>query len=217
LARDYDPWGNLLTGGAAASYAFTGREWDPEIALYYYRARYLDPTLGRFAAQDPAGMLDGSNRYRYVKANPINMVDPTGHVSGGRAKCLLTLVLIGAGAGAAGGAAGGCAAGGAAGALASGGLLTIPACGSGAAQGAVTGGVGGAIAGTLIAILVCPPDDECPKEDRESRRKRCYDAYYRDTAWCGETFTDDYQYERCMQRAWANLIRCLNGLPPKFN
>ena len=40
LARQYDPWGNLLTGGSTSGYAFTGREWDAEAALYYYRARY---------------------------------------------------------------------------------------------------------------------------------------------------------------------------------
>jgi RHS repeat-associated protein len=34
-------------------YTFTGREFDPETGLYYYRARYYDPSLGRFLQEDP--------------------------------------------------------------------------------------------------------------------------------------------------------------------
>jgi RHS repeat-associated protein len=34
-------------------YTFTGREYDPETGLYYYRARYYDPGLGRFLQEDP--------------------------------------------------------------------------------------------------------------------------------------------------------------------
>ncbi len=33
LTRQYDAWGNLETGAGEPGYAFTGREWDPEIAL----------------------------------------------------------------------------------------------------------------------------------------------------------------------------------------
>jgi YD repeat-containing protein len=44
----YDAWGNIQQGGEVGSYAFTGREWDPETGLYYYRARYYDPKIGRF-------------------------------------------------------------------------------------------------------------------------------------------------------------------------
>jgi RHS repeat-associated protein len=34
-------------------YGFTGREWDSETGLYYYRARYYDPRIGRFISKDP--------------------------------------------------------------------------------------------------------------------------------------------------------------------
>ncbi len=40
-------------------FAFTGREWDPETNLYYYRARYYDPKIGRFLSEDPEGFIDG--------------------------------------------------------------------------------------------------------------------------------------------------------------
>ena len=33
LTRDYDPWGNLVTGAAPGGYAFTSREWGPETGL----------------------------------------------------------------------------------------------------------------------------------------------------------------------------------------
>jgi RHS repeat-associated protein len=56
LSREYDPWGNLLQGIAVPGFAFTGREWDPETGLYYYRARYYDPKVGRFVSEDPLGV-----------------------------------------------------------------------------------------------------------------------------------------------------------------
>ena len=73
----YDAWGNLESG-ARDGYAFTGREWDPETGLYYYRARYFDPQAGHFISQDPAGLADGPNLYLYVQGNPTSYADPTG-------------------------------------------------------------------------------------------------------------------------------------------
>jgi RHS repeat-associated protein len=53
LRRQYDPWGNLQQGADVSGYAFTGREWDAETGLYYYRARYYSAKLGRFLSEDP--------------------------------------------------------------------------------------------------------------------------------------------------------------------
>jgi RHS repeat-associated protein len=80
LTREYDPWGNPLQGNISAGYAFTGRDWDLETGLYYYRARYYVPTLGRFASEDPAGRGAGSNLVAYVGNDPIRFADPFGKV-----------------------------------------------------------------------------------------------------------------------------------------
>ena len=77
---DYDSFGRLLsqTGTALAPYAFQGRELDQESGLYYYRARYYDPQVGRFLSEDPIGFAGGINFYQFVGNNPINWLDPLG-------------------------------------------------------------------------------------------------------------------------------------------
>lgn len=77
---NYDVFGKILleTGSINNSYRFTGREWDVESGLYYYRARYYDAMLGRFITKDPAGIEEGPKLYPYVGNNPITNVDPTG-------------------------------------------------------------------------------------------------------------------------------------------
>ena len=54
----YDSYGNMLNQTNTAfdtRYLFTGREFDGETELYYYRARYYNSELGRFISQDPIG------------------------------------------------------------------------------------------------------------------------------------------------------------------
>jgi RHS repeat-associated protein len=63
-------------------FLFTGRAYEPESGLYYYRARYYDPHLGRFLSPDPLRFIDGPNVYSYVLNNPTNLVDPLGLRSG---------------------------------------------------------------------------------------------------------------------------------------
>jgi RHS repeat-associated protein len=61
------------------SYQFTGREWDKETGLHYYRARYYDPVDGRFISIDPIGFAGGDvNLLGYTGGNPLNRIDPTG-------------------------------------------------------------------------------------------------------------------------------------------
>ena len=57
----------------------TGREYCPELGLYYYRARWYDPAVGRFISQDPIGFQAGDpNLYRYVGNAPGDGVDRLG-------------------------------------------------------------------------------------------------------------------------------------------
>src|SRR5260221_420219 len=49
--------------------------------LFYYRARYYDPAIGRFISEDPMGFDAGDvNFYAYAANNPINHNDPSGHI-----------------------------------------------------------------------------------------------------------------------------------------
>jgi len=61
------------------SYTFTGREFDSETGLYFYRARHYDPATGRFLQEDPISFAGGDvNFYAYVKNHPIVSTDPSG-------------------------------------------------------------------------------------------------------------------------------------------
>ncbi|MBK7420068.1 MAG: hypothetical protein IPJ44_12845 [Nitrospira sp.] len=88
----YDSYGNILEspGTLEQPYTFTGREFDAESGLSYYRARYYDPASGRFLQQDPgsAGInsarlprhpLDLVSQYAYAADNPIQLIDSFGN------------------------------------------------------------------------------------------------------------------------------------------
>lgn len=89
-AREVDPAGAplrsfMFTGeqyeGKARKQGFTGPFANP--GFYYLRARFYDPTIGRFVTADPlpGSALDPQalSRYTYVRSNPTNFTDPTGH------------------------------------------------------------------------------------------------------------------------------------------
>jgi RHS repeat-associated protein len=86
LDADGEPVGELryrafgatrfATGEPGTDYRYTGQREMSGIGLYYYRARWFDPALGRFVQADTAGAGD---RYAYVRNNPIRYSDPTGH------------------------------------------------------------------------------------------------------------------------------------------
>ncbi|WP_207173288.1 putative Ig domain-containing protein [Halochromatium glycolicum] len=90
----YDAWGNLILNEGDFSFAdvepinrltFTGREYDAESGLYYFRARSYDPQLGRFLQKDPQqGSLNvpqSQHPYSYVRNNPVNLTDPMGEAA----------------------------------------------------------------------------------------------------------------------------------------
>jgi len=75
----YDPFGNTTVSGSSSNqFQYTGRENDAN-GLYYYRARYYNPALGRFISEDPSAFGGGNaNFYAYVGNDPTNSVDPSG-------------------------------------------------------------------------------------------------------------------------------------------
>ena len=85
----YDVFGAIRsqTGSSCNYWLFTGEQRDSDSSFYYLRARYYDPAIGRFLAQDPLPVLvcspDTTNRYTYVLNNPVNFVDRTGLASEG--------------------------------------------------------------------------------------------------------------------------------------
>lgn len=81
---DYDAFGNLTgrTGTTINSYLFTGQQQDANTGFYYLRARYYNPTVGRFITTDPSAgtIFDPPSLHQYTYANndPVNKSDPTG-------------------------------------------------------------------------------------------------------------------------------------------
>ena len=76
----YDSFGNATnsSGNIANPFRYTGRDFDSETALYYYRARFYDPITGRFLSEDPASFRSDANFYRYVSNSPVDLDDPFG-------------------------------------------------------------------------------------------------------------------------------------------
>jgi RHS repeat-associated protein len=81
---DYDAWGNVVntTGTTPNLYLYRGEQYDPDLGLYYLRARYVNPLTGRFLTRDPAQgtvqIPQTLHKYLYVAANPVRFIDPTG-------------------------------------------------------------------------------------------------------------------------------------------
>jgi RHS repeat-associated protein len=84
--------GTTTAGTSPHPFGYTGRRWDPDLGLYYYRARWYDPQLGTFIETDPIGSLDYINLYAYVGLEPGNGVDPSGMEcivsSNGNTRCI---------------------------------------------------------------------------------------------------------------------------------
>ncbi|MCP4348900.1 MAG: RHS repeat-associated core domain-containing protein, partial [Desulfobacterales bacterium] len=82
-----DPWGKIRvqTGITVNRHIFTGQEYDENTGLIYFDARYYDPEIARFTAQDAylgeLGIPPSLHRYTYVYSNPTVYIDLFGYQS----------------------------------------------------------------------------------------------------------------------------------------
>lgn len=76
----YDSYGSLTasSGTVVNPDRYTAREFDTETGIYYYRARYYDPQIGRLVTEDPLRFAAGPRYYAYVHNNPLIFGDPSG-------------------------------------------------------------------------------------------------------------------------------------------
>ncbi|MBP0011483.1 RHS repeat-associated core domain-containing protein, partial [Roseofilum sp. Belize Diploria] len=96
---NYDAYGNLIAGdGSDNPYLFAGEQRDVETGLDYLRARYYDPTLGRFISRDAyQGSLDdpmSQHKYQYAHANPVVNTDPSGYITLGEQLSALSVQSV---------------------------------------------------------------------------------------------------------------------------
>jgi RHS repeat-associated protein len=81
----YDAYGNLIAsnGVPQTAYLYAGQQFDPDLGLYYNRARYLNAGTGRFWTMDSyAGNNEDPlslHKYLYCQGNPVNNTDPNGN------------------------------------------------------------------------------------------------------------------------------------------
>ncbi|HEV8486394.1 MAG TPA: RHS repeat-associated core domain-containing protein, partial [Blastocatellia bacterium] len=80
----FDAFGNLITstGTTPNIYLYTGEQFDPQLGLYYLRARYVNAATGRFWTMDEFGGSSSDpvslHKYLYANADPANGTDPSG-------------------------------------------------------------------------------------------------------------------------------------------
>ncbi len=85
VSYKYDAYGNITTPLVSNNrYSYNGESIDKATGYQYLRARYYDSSIGRFITADSyAGQLVNplsQNKYTYTENNPVNGIDPSGHM-----------------------------------------------------------------------------------------------------------------------------------------
>jgi RHS repeat-associated protein len=99
----YNAYGELQSGqtNPASKYLYTGQQFDQLTGLYSLRARYYNPSQGRFNSRDTYPVNFNNpielNRYGYTASNPINGSDPLGQMTATASYASVSkLVILGA-------------------------------------------------------------------------------------------------------------------------
>ena len=81
----YDAFGSLLSDPSnlvsLGGYGYAGENLDAATGQIYLRARYMNPTTGRFTQKDPLGYADSFDTFVYCAGEPVNCVDPSGMIT----------------------------------------------------------------------------------------------------------------------------------------
>ncbi|MEZ6101666.1 MAG: putative Ig domain-containing protein [Pirellulaceae bacterium] len=78
----YDVFGGLTHGEPVGRFGYAGRERDRSTELYYFRARYYQPSVARYLVRDTIAFLgNDANLYRYVGNAPLVGSDPSGNIT----------------------------------------------------------------------------------------------------------------------------------------
>jgi RHS repeat-associated protein len=74
---EYTPYGQVyLQSGATIRHKYTGKEWDDDAKLYYFRYRYYSPSVGRWMTRDPLGTVDGPSPDAHSETSAGGYADP---------------------------------------------------------------------------------------------------------------------------------------------
>ena len=83
FSSDYKPFGLTYSSTGSETFKYVGKMSDSVTGLYYFGARWYDPSVGRFVTEDsyPGSQSDpmSLNRYVYARDNPESVADLTGH------------------------------------------------------------------------------------------------------------------------------------------
>lgn len=96
-STQYNPWGEIISGGLSTRYDYTGQEFDSVIGDYDYHARRYKAEWGKFTKPDTlfSNVYNPQelNRYSYVNNNPYKYTDSSGHCIEDFCIVEITLVL----------------------------------------------------------------------------------------------------------------------------
>jgi YD repeat-containing protein len=198
----YDPFGRRIQKGSSTgttSYLYDGTNSVEEVdASGTVLARYAQGAgIDEPLAEVRSGILQLYQQDGYVSNNLSVLIDPLGMGAKGAAIGAAIGGTIGGVGGGVVGGTGGAATGAAGCTLVAPGVGTVGCGVVGGAVGATAGAVGTVIGDTVEDVIdgFKQPKKACNQKEKEKDDRACYAVYLADTAYCGEHFTNDTEYE----------------------